>query len=52
MKKTEITTSELVDFLHDGDTIILDVRPIAAYNGWHCMGNRAAAILRAQEVFR
>jgi thiosulfate/3-mercaptopyruvate sulfurtransferase len=36
-----ITTTELADRLSDDAVTILDVRPLAAYNGWRLRGERA-----------
>ena len=33
-KLTELSTNELVKLLDNKDTIIIDVRPVDAYNGW------------------
>ena len=34
MQAVEITTQQLIEYLEQSSTILVDVRPIAAYNGW------------------
>jgi len=36
----EITSFELLDFLKDENNIIIDVRPVDAYNGWKLQGEK------------
>ena len=31
-----LSTLELSDLLEDKNTIIIDIRPVDAYNGWRC----------------
>ena len=38
MKKTYLTTSEILVQLSNPDVVLLDVRPIAAFNGWKLQG--------------
>ncbi|MDZ7691919.1 MAG: rhodanese-like domain-containing protein [Balneolaceae bacterium] len=47
----ELSTSLLVKKLDQADSIIIDVRPIAAYNGWALQGEqRGGHIARAKSI--
>ena len=46
-----ISTEALAERLDDPDLTIVDVRPLAAYNGWRLEASRAAATSRARVAF-
>jgi len=39
-KPTEVTTGELSGLIHNPEVKIMDIRPIAAYNGWALQGEK------------
>lgn len=47
----EITTTELFERLEDDNLVIVDVRPVDAYNGWSCRGEiRGGHIIGAKSL--
>lgn len=51
MKEPEITTRELIDSIQNDDSILLDVRPIAAYNGWELRGETRGGHIKGAGSF-
>ncbi len=51
MEKNEITTGELAGWLEQPDFVLLDIRPVAAYNGWSLRNEPRGGHIRGARTF-
>lgn len=51
MALREKSTSELTNSLHDKNSVLIDVRPIAAYNGWQLKGETRGGHIPGAKTF-
>jgi len=47
----EITTGEMLSRIENPEWLVVDIRPIAAYNGWNLRKEKRGGIYKVQLVF-